>query len=133
MLNIFVFTTYQPENGVKYGSKCTDFQETQQIDNITCRHLVSNFTHVVRNTGSKDTNTFSHLSMTVAVSIFMKLMLVRLFVTNYQNEFHKNLTKVLVSDTTSQTGVLAGGQTGRWAEGRTNVFSTYRLPFVIRR
>jgi len=26
---IFVLTTYQPENGVKYGLKCTDFHDTQ--------------------------------------------------------------------------------------------------------
>ena len=26
---IFVLTTYQPENGVKYGFKCTDFHDTQ--------------------------------------------------------------------------------------------------------
>jgi hypothetical protein len=57
--------------------------------------------------------------MTVAGPIVIKLMLVRLFVTNFRTKFHKNPTNVLVSDITSQTGGLAAdGQADGRKDGR---------------
>ena len=67
-------------------------------------YLIPDFTHIVRNMESKGRNTFTLLSMTVAGPIFMKLVLVRLFVTNLRTEFHKNPSNALDSDITSQTG-----------------------------